>query len=192
MIFTDGQLLTATDINNFLLNRETNPELDKAKTQALQHIEELKTSIPKGGKPLDELPEYYFNSEAVVMQAWSLKYTRNKEEVRYKDNDWIEIQAEDSILFPKYFLTYDHKTMTIDTFSSWEENMGKNLIEHDGWPHKPVYKPSSYIHAPQEIRFITFSSKKTKLKIDYNISYLDNTSLEEVPDDLTKLLAAQR
>ncbi len=190
MIFTDGQLLTATDINNFLLNRETNPELDKAKTKALQRIEELKKSIPAGGQPLEKLPSN-FNSTAVVMQTWSLKYTRKNNEVDIGDygKDVIEIKTERYTDFPKYFLVYNHETMRIPELDwFWGVNLGEYFID----PQKNTFRATGHVDDPQEIRFITFSEKKIKLKIESHWKYFSNTSIEEVPDDLTKLLAAQR
>lgn len=188
MIFTDGQLLTATDINQFLLNRETNPDLHAAKTTALQRIEELKASIPSGGKPLEELPASF--KADLVMQAWSLKYTRTKEEVAIGDygKDVITIQSESISDFPQHFLIYDHVTMRIPKLEFyWGRNIGQDFIDLQD----NTFKPLSYINDPQEKRFITFSKKKTKLTIDSYWKYFTNTSIEEVPDDLTKLLQSK-
>ena len=112
MIFTDGQLLTADDINNFLLNRENNPELDEAKRQALQRIDELKKSIPPSGKPLTTLPLEFKTDE--VLQAWKLNVKRNSQEEFYKHPSVLTIAP--SIEGYPQFISYDPASMRVPLF----------------------------------------------------------------------------
>lgn len=212
MIFTDGQLLTATDINQFLLNRETNPELDKAKTQALQRIQELKTSIPSGKKQLSNLPSNFVTD--AVIQNWKLSFTTDSSQWRENKvqvNLIPDVQVSDCPLL----CVYKHEIMRIPTFGLSPKRT-IFLSEYEGNPFNLNSEYSKYFYIssnPGRDKFlgdIYFSAwddsykggtsmtwyfitinKRMNLRVGkINTRQIERASIEEVPDDLTKLLAA--
>lgn len=187
MIFTDGQLLTADDINNFLLNRENNPELDEVKRQALQRIDELKNSIPPSGKPLTTLPLEFKTDE--VLQAWKLAVKRNSQEEFYKHPSVLTIAP--SIEGYPQFISYDPASMRVPLFCT---RMDKN---HEYCPFEYYsrfnqftgfkYKKDFSLGKLTTVHFITIAARIGEIKLKYDPQYYDSAVIEEVPDDLTKL-----
>lgn len=203
MIFTDGQLLTADDINNFLLNRETNPGLDEAKTQALARIETLKSQIPQGGTELTTLPQGFITD--CVLQAWKLSITRNNTEIgAWAYDQTIEINAPQSKQTCS-ILVYNHSDMRLPpilvriaetTDSSRKKYTKLYTAREDGTENTDLYADNAritYMAKPEtgiskEIFFITISQKLTLTQVIAPEKYYTKATIEEVPDDLPKLL----
>lgn len=192
MIFTDGQLLTADDINNFLLNRETNPALDEAKAQALERIETLKSQIPAGGTELTELPNGYIADS--IVQAWKLGWTRNSQEEYYKKNPGIGIKSTTE-LNRCHFIYFNPETKNIPVFSP--ETKG-DYLEHDSCPFKAhrsfdedmgyEYKNEIPNGETKEIYFITINKRIESLELVYHSEYYTEAYIEEITNEIPQLL----
>lgn len=196
MLFTDGQLLTAADINNFLLNRETNPELEQAKALSLQRINELKQSIQHGDNLRNVPHSFVLNSK---IRAWKITITRNNYK---KYNNTINVSSASGFINyynSQAFVEYDPTTMkligNLEFFSDY----------YDGKKH--VFMFSSNYSASGDIitynfgdtfrigdsrHLITISENANLRLASPDGSRITECKVEEVPDDLTKLLAAQR
>ncbi|MCI6584476.1 MAG: hypothetical protein MSC45_05345 [Mobiluncus sp.] len=189
MIFTDGQLLTADDINSFLLNRETNPALDEAKTQALTRIETLKNQIPQGGTELTNLPQGFIKDS--VVQAWKLNWTRNTQVEIYQKDPGIGIKADEIPNCRFIYLEYETKSIPIFSTDYDTSNHASCPFIRQGWPHEDMgfkYKNEIENGETKEIYFITINKRIESLELVYHSEYYTEAAIEEITNEIPQLL----
>lgn len=187
MHFTDGQLLTAADINNFLLNRETNPQLDEAKAATLSRIRELEKTIPAAGQDLTTLPTCFITD--AVPQAWKFSFKRTDQDFSTWETKRIDISSDVNI-DNLALIEYDQDNRTFNSFSS----DATRLKPSSPWAARgyTLMYDTTYISKGRAVTeyFVTLN-KKMNLKINTNSSAYSDVVIEEIVDGINALMNNQ-
>lgn len=187
MHFTDGQLLTADDINNFLLNRETNPQLDEAKAATLSRIRELEKTIPAAGQDLTTLPACFITD--AVPQAWKFSFKRTDQDFSTWETERIDIRSDVNV-DKLALIKYDQDNHRFNSFSA----DATRLILLSPWAARgnTLMYDTTYISKGRAVTeyFVTLN-KKMNLKINTTSSAYSDVVIEEIVDGINALMNNQ-